>query len=248
MPTAEDLTGKTFGYLKVIDRTENHVSRSGQTKVMWNCQCLLCGNKKAVAAAHLKGGAIISCGCWKAYKGKQSRNKKICIICGKEFETPPSNNKVTCSKECQKTYAKIRSTGRVFSAEARQKMSQKAKERDVAYLNALGTAAAKESPNSGRFETNVNAVDWHLISPEGKHYYFHSLHHWLRENCRKLFGCEPDSREFKNVRSGLSGARRAVLGKNYPCCTYKGWQSLPVENWPEDSNTSEIENHLNLNL
>jgi hypothetical protein len=77
--------------------------------------------------------------------------------------------------------------------------------------------------------TNVNAKDWHLISPDGKEYKFHSLNHWLRENGDKLFGCAPDSKEFKNVSTGLSGAKRAMLGRNYGCCTYKGWKIIPTE-------------------
>lgn len=92
-----------------------------------------------------------------------------------------------------------------------------------------GKEAAKQSPKSGRFETNVNAIEWHLISPEGEHFFFRSLNNWLRENGEKYFGCEPDSAQYKNVRSGLSGAKRAMLGGKYGCTTYKGWQALPVE-------------------
>lgn len=96
-------------------------------------------------------------------------------------------------------------------------------------LQKAGTQAALKSTNSGRFETNVNAIDWHLVSPNGKHYHFHSLNYWLRENGLELFGCEPDSREYNNVRAGLSGAKRAALGKKYPCSTYKGWRVIPTE-------------------
>ena len=83
------------------------------------------------------------------------------------------------------------------------------------YSSANGTPAAQKSPKSGKFLTNVNAKDWHLISPDGKEYKFHSLNFWLRENGDKLFGCVPDSKEFKNVSTGLSGAKRAMLGRNY---------------------------------
>ena len=51
----------------------------------------------------------------------------------------------------------------------------------------------------------------------------------LRENCEKYFGCEPDSRGFENARSGLSGAKRALLGGKYNSTTYKGWQVLPTD-------------------
>ena len=174
-------------------------------------------------------GAVSSCGCYQSYKGKLSRNKKVCIICGKEFECPPSDKTVTCSNECRKENAKRRATGRIFSDESKKKISEKVKRRDTSEVQKIGTNAALKSPNSGRFETNVNAVDWHLISPEGKHYYFHSLNNWLRENGLELFGCKPDSREYNNVRSGLSGAKRAALGRKYYCCTYKGWKVIPTD-------------------
>lgn len=159
------------------------------------------------------------------------KNQKICIICGKPFFDPPSNKTVTCSPECRKEYARIRQTGRKYSEESRKKLSEVAKKHDISALQAKATEAAKKSPKSGRFQTNVNAIDWHLISPEGRHYYAHSLNFWLRENCRELFGVEPDSREFNNVRAGLSGAKRAAMGKkSYRCYTYKGWQVVPTEN------------------
>lgn len=157
------------------------------------------------------------------------RNYKTCIICGIKFPCPQSSKKVTCSKECQKIYAVKRNTGRIFSDEAKKKISEKAKERDLSELQPIAVEAAKRSPNSGRFETNINAKDWHLISPEGKHYYFHSLNYWLRENGLELFGCMPDSREYNNVRSGIANAKRAAMGKKYPCCTYKGWKVIPTE-------------------
>lgn len=159
----------------------------------------------------------------------QVRNQKTCVICGKLFYSPTSDKTVTCSIECRKQHAKNRSANRKFSEETKKKISEKAKGRDMADLQIKATLAAMKSEKSGRFTTNINAKDWHLISPEGKHYYFHSLNFWLRENCRELFGCEPDSREFNNVRSGLSGAKRATIGKSpYGCTTYKDWRVIPT--------------------
>lgn len=160
----------------------------------------------------------------------KKKNQKICIICGKAFFSPPSDKKVTCSQECRREYARIRNSGRIFSEQSRKKISDAAKKREMGELQKQGTEAAKKSPKSGRFTTNVNAKSWHLVSPEGKHYYCHSLNYWLRENCRELFGCEPDSREFNNVRSGLSGAKRAAMGRGkYGSVRYKGWAVYPGE-------------------
>ncbi len=53
-----DLTGKRFGRLTVISRSD----RPGH-KVCWNCLCD-CGNTSVVEGSSLKNGRIKSCGCW----------------------------------------------------------------------------------------------------------------------------------------------------------------------------------------
>ncbi|WP_418763110.1 hypothetical protein [Enterocloster sp.] len=229
MAKAENLIGQTFGFLEVIDAAEDRVTPSGQKKKRWFCKCTLCGSHKVVCGQDLKRGTVKSCGCYRAYKGKLQRNIKICVECGKPFECPPSEETVTCSKTCRIIHAQKRQSGVKRSEQTRKKMSVSAQGRDMSALQAIGTKAAKESPNSGRYVTNVNAKDWHLISPEGKHYTFHSLNFWLRENCQELFGCEPDSKEYINALSGLRGAKRAFLGGSYGCVTYKGWRVIPTD-------------------
>lgn len=56
-----DLTGKRFGSLTVISRSENRVC-NGHIQVMWLCRCD-CGKEKVIRGTHLKSGAVISCGC-----------------------------------------------------------------------------------------------------------------------------------------------------------------------------------------
>ena len=59
MGLKEDLTGKTFGYLYVINRVEN--DRFGHSR--WYCKCLKCGNTKIVKSEYLIHGITKSCGC-----------------------------------------------------------------------------------------------------------------------------------------------------------------------------------------
>lgn len=146
------------------------------------------------------------------------KNQKNCIICKKLFDCPPSSKKVTCSKECQRDYARIRSTGRKFSNESRKKLSEIAQGRDMSKLQKLATAAALSSPKSGRFETNINAKYWKLESPDGKIYYCRNLRNWARQNC-ELFGMDTSE---KNVNTITSGLRQAKRGKYV--ATYKGWR------------------------
>lgn len=65
MAKFEDLTGKKFGYLTVIERVADKVSSNGKSRQrMWKCQCT-CGNICYVTGGHLKNGHTKSCGCYK---------------------------------------------------------------------------------------------------------------------------------------------------------------------------------------
>lgn len=58
-PFAEDLSGRVFGELTVLERAE---SRGGRTR--WKCRCK-CGKETVVTARNLKAGRTKSCGCRK---------------------------------------------------------------------------------------------------------------------------------------------------------------------------------------
>lgn len=58
MGRKEDLTGRRFGRLTVIEES----GKLGK-KIAWLCKCD-CGNYTRVRAHHLKGGQITSCGCY----------------------------------------------------------------------------------------------------------------------------------------------------------------------------------------
>lgn len=77
--TKEDLTGKKFYRLTVIQRTEDYISPNGKHLARWICKCD-CGNPNDVMAigVDLKRGHTTSCGCLKlelASKMGKSRNK-----------------------------------------------------------------------------------------------------------------------------------------------------------------------------
>lgn len=227
-----DLTGCEFGFLRVISRAPDIVEKSGRKSTVWRCKCLLCGNEKNLRATSLK--KTKSCGCLAQHNGAIRRNKKICVICGKEFNCAPSNNSVTCSPECRAENARRKHIGLRHTEETRKKISKVRGSIDrCKEIQAAATEAAKNSPNSGCFETNMHAIDWHLISPDGKHYYFHSLKYWLRKNCKELFGFDSDSKEFVNAVSGISRVKRSVMGKlpegQRPGYSYKGWRVVPTD-------------------
>lgn len=60
----KDLTGQIIGYLKVEDRAPTKYSPAGNPSTMWNCTCLLCGNKTVVSTFSLiTKNHVRSCGC-----------------------------------------------------------------------------------------------------------------------------------------------------------------------------------------
>lgn len=60
---AEDLSGKKFNYLTVIERDYNYPVKG----VFWKCVCE-CGKEKTVRADRLKSGETKSCGCYSTQK------------------------------------------------------------------------------------------------------------------------------------------------------------------------------------
>jgi hypothetical protein len=74
MAKALDLTGKRFGRLTVIERTENNK----RDDTMWLCRCD-CGNTTIALGYLLKNSTIKSCGCFRAdefKKGRESIKRK----------------------------------------------------------------------------------------------------------------------------------------------------------------------------
>lgn len=62
MPAFVDITGKKFGKLAVVERSDNHISSGGNSFVAWVCLCD-CGNVKTIIGSRLKCGRAMSCGC-----------------------------------------------------------------------------------------------------------------------------------------------------------------------------------------
>lgn len=60
----KDLTGKRFGWLIVLEKTEK---RSSSREMVWKCRCD-CGNITYVATKNLKSGGTRSCGCYHVMK------------------------------------------------------------------------------------------------------------------------------------------------------------------------------------
>ncbi|WP_288745778.1 hypothetical protein [uncultured Enterococcus sp.] len=68
-----DLTGKTFSYLKVIERSSDK-GNGKKPVVKWLCECE-CGDKVAVKSDSLLSGHTKSCGCKKLKHGKSNKER-----------------------------------------------------------------------------------------------------------------------------------------------------------------------------
>ena len=67
----EDLTGRVFGRLTVLEQAEDYINKKGIHHSMWLCQCI-CGNKTTVLGTDLTRKDkkhIVSCGhCYSNYR------------------------------------------------------------------------------------------------------------------------------------------------------------------------------------
>ena len=73
-----DLTGKTFGRWKVLDKAEDYISSDGKHKTRWLCECQCEKHTiKAIIGSTLIRGDSKSCGCLRdqAVQNQKKRNK-----------------------------------------------------------------------------------------------------------------------------------------------------------------------------
>jgi hypothetical protein len=70
-----DLVGRRYGKLTVLYRSENHLSKNGNSRVVWHCLCD-CGNEVDVMSLNLTRNHTTSCGCARA-DGRKKLNRDI---------------------------------------------------------------------------------------------------------------------------------------------------------------------------
>lgn len=157
-----------------------------------------------------------------------------CVICGKPFDCYPSDNTVTCSKDCRRErQRRIVSQRPVqWGEEARARASARGQTENLM----LGTEAAKKSPKSGRFETHHAAKSWVLVDPIGQEIVVRNLQMWARENTAR-FGKPPGDKSAKQISAGFKAIAQTIRGlrgapgKTRGATTYFGWtlKSIPEE-------------------
>lgn len=85
----EDLTGKVFGRLTVIEQVEDHIQPNGVHVAMWKCTCCCDGKEIITSGASLKNKRTLSCGCLQKEKAakylRKMSTKYNKIDCSGEF-------------------------------------------------------------------------------------------------------------------------------------------------------------------
>lgn len=169
-----DLTGMTFGQWTVLSIADS--DKTGRKR--WHCRCS-CGTERVVSGYNLTSGRSVSCGHTSGYnrrhdltgkrfgrltvlrtEGKQSGGNLLwhCRCdCGKECDVSANNlkNAHTQSCGCQQS-------------EAQQDIASR-------------VAALKQSPNTGRYETNLKAKCF-AISDGKRTWHIRNLANFVREH------------------------------------------------------------------
>lgn len=76
-----DLSGKKFGRLLVLEKSESKVTPNGTARTMWKCKCD-CGNIVFRSQQNLRDAKHPSCGCWKS---ELTSERKLEDLTGQRF-------------------------------------------------------------------------------------------------------------------------------------------------------------------
>lgn len=180
---------------------------------------------------------------------------KRCVICGKEFKSPPSDKVVTCSPECRSERARRAILERVgadilHTPEVYKKIKENPnmKER-MKNLQIIGTNAAMELPGNQKGIQNRTGKLWILIDPSGNKYAAINLFQFIRDNA-ELFGIIPDDeKSIRRISSGFRAISRTLSGTNSGRTVYHchDWGlDCPSLDFPEKYSSYECQNILNL--
>lgn len=157
-----------------------------------------------------------------------------CVICGREFDTPPSSKKITCSKECSSIRKSQSHIGKPHPWSDEKKSSARDAARRTGNL-LKGTAAAMRLPESQRGPQHREAKIWHLRDPEGNPVTVVNLNDWARLHAQDYFGMEPTDHNALVIASGIRQikcsmeGKRMQHGKPVSISSYKGWTLVAWE-------------------
>lgn len=250
MAAAKDLTGQHFGNLLVLKKAdEPYISPSGKKTVRWVCRCELCGREVTMLRNTLI--CATSCGCTRVEALKdRPKNKKICVVCGEEFEAPPSSKRITCCKECSSIRKSMQHTGKAnpWSAEAKARYGRsEAHQQQAKKAVVTATEAALALPEGQKGSQNRACKVWILKDPDGNLHRAVGMLPWARENYELFepYSIDPEA-SANRVRSGFYAIASSLFygapsRKCKPTSTYKGWRLISID---EKSVNEQVESMM----
>ena len=165
--------------------------------------------------------------------------KRNCVVCGAEFDAPPSSNKVTCSPACSRVRKVQTHKGKSNRWAADKCDSARQAAARTGNLR-RGTAAALKRPDGQRGLEHRDAKVWYLRDPEGNEVVAVNLLDWARHHTAD-FDMEPTDHNAFIIASGFRQIKRSIEGKRYrngklsPVSTYKGWTLVAWEDKNKDA-------------
>lgn len=180
---------------------------------------------------------------------------KRCVICGKEFKSPPSSKVVTCSPECRSERARrailerggadILHTPKVYK---KIKENPNMKER-MKNFQAIGTTAAMQLPGNQKGIQNRTGKLWIIIDPSGNKRAAINIQQFVRDNAESFGIKSDDEKSIHNISSGFQVISRTLSGRNsgrpvYHC--HEWGLDRPSIDFPEKYSSYESQRILDL--
>lgn len=168
--------------------------------------------------------------------------QRKCVICGKAFDCYPSDNKVTCSKECsrERQRRRVKQHPIKWGDEAKARAAQRGWTANLK----LGAAAAQQSLIAGRFESNHAAKVWILVDSAGREYTVRNLLLWAREHT-DLFDKPLGDKSAQQIASGFKAIAQTLRGnrggEGQPrgAMTYFGWTLKALPTMPDQAGAED---------
>lgn len=148
--------------------------------------------------------------------------RKTCLICGKEFNAPPSGAQ-TCSRKCAN---RLKSRSHTGVSRGSWHQNPHAVARNLPRLQAQAAANLERISNNPANQRGPNhhaAAKWVLQDPDGQLWHIINLRDWSRTHAH-LFGLDDGEHGAELVSAGIRQVKQYMLGRRKtPAPAYKGW-------------------------
>lgn len=162
--------------------------------------CIICGKPKGRNKYY----------CSKACYSRSRQHTKICAICGKEFNSSPSDKVKCCSPACSSEYRRNQhNIDGIYDSNFKAMIKGR-----------------KDFFDKYNGDKHFLSKHWVIESPDGKVYECQNLMHFIKNN-PDLFDGTP-----KQAYNGIIKIKAGLRGKiSRPAYSWKGWRLL---DWDDD--------------